>query len=51
MENLTKLKEIIKIAVGLQVIVLLTILGMLMLQEAELRDMEIKQWIQISNES
>ena len=39
-----KLKEIIKIIIGFEVIVLLLFLGVLMLQEMELKDMAIYSW-------
>ena len=43
------LKNIIVIIIGLQIIGLLSVLGVLMLQEMELKDMEIKQWIEIAS--
>jgi len=43
------LKNIIVIIIGLQIIGLLSILGVLMVQEMELRDMEIQQWIEIAS--
>jgi hypothetical protein len=46
-----KIKEVIKIIIGIQVICLLSIFGIVMLQEAELRDMEIQQWIEIGSET
>jgi hypothetical protein len=43
------LKNIIVIIIGLQIIGLLSVLGVLMVQEMELRDMEIQQWIEIES--
>jgi hypothetical protein len=43
------LKNIIVIIIGLQIIGLLSVLGVLMVQEMELRDMEITQWIEIES--
>ena len=43
------LKNIIVIIIGLQIIGLLSLLGVLMVQEMELRDMEIQQWIEIAS--
>jgi len=45
------LKNIIVIIIGLQIIGLLSVLGVLMVQEMELRDMEIQQWIEIGSET
>tara|TARA_E500000178_G_scaffold113089_1_gene113000 strand:+ start:5797 stop:5946 length:150 start_codon:yes stop_codon:yes gene_type:complete len=39
-----KIKDIIKIAIGLEVIVILAFLGVLMLQEMELKDISIDAW-------
>jgi hypothetical protein len=44
-----KIKDIIKIIIGIEVIALLVVLGRIMVQEAELRDMEITQWIEIAS--
>ena len=41
---MNKLKEIIKIIIGFEIIVLLLFLGLLMLQEMELKDMAIYSW-------
>jgi hypothetical protein len=43
------LKNIIVIIIGLQIIGLLSVLGVLMVQEMELRDMEIQQWVEITS--
>jgi hypothetical protein len=43
------LKNIIVIIIGLQIIGLLSVLGVLMVQEMELKDMEIQQWIEIES--
>ena len=39
-----KLKEIIKIIIGFEIIVLLLFFGMLLLQEMKLKDMTISTW-------
>ena len=42
--RMQKIKDIIKIAIGLEVIVILAFLGVLMLQEMELKDISIDAW-------
>lgn len=44
-----KIKNIIKIIIGIEVIALLIVLGTIMVQEIELRDMEIQQWVEITS--
>jgi len=39
-----KIKDIIKITIGLEVIVILAFLCVLMLQEMELKDISIEAW-------
>ena len=43
------LKNIIVIIIGLQIISLLSVLGVIMVQEMELRDIEIQQWVEIES--
>ena len=43
------LKNIIVTIVGLQIIGLLSVLGVIMVQEMELRDIEIQQWVEIES--
>jgi hypothetical protein len=42
--RMQKIKDIIKIAIGLEVIVILAFLCVLMLQEMELKDISIEAW-------
>ena len=42
--RMQKIKDIIKIAIGLEVIVILAFLVVLMLQEMELKDISIDAW-------
>jgi hypothetical protein len=44
-----KYKNFLVIIIGLQIIGLLSLLGVVMLQEVELRDMEIQQWVEITS--
>lgn len=46
-----KIKDIIKIVIGIEAIALLGMLGIIMLQEAQLKDMEITGWIEIGSEA
>ena len=39
-----KIKDIIKIIIGLEVIIILAFLGVLMLQEMELKEISIYNW-------
>ena len=43
------LKNIIVTIIGLQIIGLLSVLGVIMVQEMELRDIEIQQWVEIES--
>ena len=44
-----KIKDIIKIIIGIEVIALLAMLGIHLLMDMELKDMEIQQWIEIES--
>jgi|AP86_3_1055499.scaffolds.fasta_scaffold205869_1 hypothetical protein len=43
-KRMKKIKDIIKITIGLEVIVILAFLGVLMLQEMELKEISIYTW-------
>ena len=43
------IKEIIKIIIGIEVVVLLAMLGIHLLMDMELKEMEIHQWHQIES--
>ena len=44
-----KIKDIIKIIIGIEVIALLGMLGIHLLMDLELKDMEIKSWVAIES--
>ena len=43
------IKDVIKIIIGIEVIALLAMLGIHLLMDMELKDMEIQQWIEIES--
>ena len=44
-----KINDIIKIIIGIEVIALLAMLGIHLIMDMELKDMEIQQWIEIES--
>ena len=44
-----KIKDIIKIIIGIEVIALLGMLGIHLLMDMELKDMEIQSWVAIES--